>query len=184
MQKSELRRELASARKAWTKDYLAASDAEISARVLALPEWQQAACVFIYVSVRTEPDTRALIDAALKAGKRVAVPLCGAPGQMDAREIISLDELLPRAYGLLEPSETAPVVAPEEFDLAVIPCVAADERGYRLGHGGGYYDRYIPQMSCPRVCLCRDRELLPEVPVEPTDAPMDMIITENRIIAR
>ena len=184
MQKSELRRELAHARKAWTKDYLAASDAEISARVLALPEWQKAACVFIYVSVRTEPDTHRLIRAALEAGKCVAVPLCGAPGQMDAREIISLDELLPRAFGLLEPSETAPVVPPEDFDLAIIPCVAADERGYRLGHGGGYYDRYLPQMSCPRVCLCRGRELLSEVPVEPTDAPMDMIITENRIIAR
>lgn len=184
MLKSELRYELARARKAWTKDYLAASDAEISARVLALPEWQKAACVFIYVSVRTEPDTRALIDAALKAGKRVAVPLCGAPGEMDAREITSVDELLPRAYGLLEPSEDAPVVSPEEFDLAVIPCVAADERGYRLGHGGGYYDRYLPMMRCPRVCLCRGRELMLEVPIEPTDVPMDMIITENRIIAR
>lgn len=184
MQKSELRRELGRARKAWTQDHLAASDLAITARVLALPEWQKAACVFIYVSVRTEPDTHRLIRAALEAGKRVAVPLCGAPGQMDAREIASLDGLMPHAFGLLEPSETAPIVPPEDFDLAVIPCVAADERGYRLGHGGGYYDRYLPKMNCRLICLCRGRELLPEVPVEPTDAPMDMIITENRIIAR
>ena len=183
MQKNELRRELARARREWTQDYLADSDAVITARVLALPGWRDAECVFIYVSVRTEPDTHALIRAALAAGKRVGVPLCSAPGEMDAREIASLEDLLPRAYGLLEPSEGAPVVRPEEFDLAIIPCVAADERGCRLGHGGGYYDRYLPQMRCPRVCLCRGRELLPEVPTEPTDVPMDMVITEDKIVA-
>lgn len=184
MQKNELRRELTRARKMWTREYLADSDSAVTARVLALQEWRKASCVFIYVSVRTEPDTHVLLRAALAAGKRVAVPLCGAPGEMDAREITSLDELLPRAYGLMEPSATAPVVPPEDFDLAIIPCVAADERGYRLGHGGGYYDRYLPKMNCKRVCLCRGRELLAEVPTEATDVPMDMVITEDKAVIR
>ena len=93
--KAALRREIAARQKEWTPAYLRASDAAIVRRVLALPAWAEAAWVFAYVSVRREPDTRALIRAALAAGKRVAVPRCLGDGVMEAREIRSLDALAP-----------------------------------------------------------------------------------------
>lgn len=180
MDKKKLRSELKKLRAIWEADYCARSDSEIRKKVLALDQWRQARCIFIYVSVRTEPDTHFLIRAALNEGKRVAVPVCEAGGIMHARRIMSPDELLPAGFGLLEPPETAPAVSPDQFDLAIIPCVAADRHMHRLGHGAGYYDRYLPQTNCPKICLCRGRELLDSVPTDEYDVKMDMIITEDK----
>ena len=180
--KAALRREIAARQMEWTPAYLRASDAAIVRRVLALPAWAEAAWVFAYVSVRREPDTRALIRAALAAGKRVAVPRCLGDGLMEAREIHSLDALEPAAFGLLEPGADAPRVAPEALDLALVPCVGADRQGRRLGHGAGYYDRFLRDLRAARVCLCRSAALLEAAPAEPHDVRMDWIICEDGTI--
>ena len=177
--KKELRRAIATLEKRWTPETLRAADEAIVRRVLALPEWAEARCVFAYVSVRSEPDTHALIRAALDSGKRIAAPRCLGGGVMEARELRSLEALAPAGYGLLEPTEAAAPVRPEELDLAIIPCVAAGRDGYRLGHGAGYYDRYLPLTRAARVCLCRGEALLDAVPRDEFDARMDWIITEG-----
>ena len=180
--KNELRRALIAASRAQSADALASSDREIAARVQALDEWRRAEAVFLYVSVRGEPDTRALIREALEAGRLVAVPRCLEGGAMEARRIRSLDELQPAAYGLREPTEDAPLIGPERFDLAVIPCLAADRRGMRLGHGAGYYDRYLPRTRAFRLCLCRGSALLDALPADAYDAQMDAVITEGETL--
>ncbi len=155
-------------------------DAAVCQRVLELAAYRKAKTVFCYIAIGGEIDVTKLIFQAWKDGKRIAVPKCGKYGQMDAREITSLSSLSAGRYGILEPKEGAPVVLPEEIGLAVVPCLACDKRGYRLGYGGGYYDRYLPKIGGASAVLCRERLLMDEVPVEPFDCRMDWVITESQ----
>ena len=181
-QKAGLRARIAGLRAGWEAEYLAESDRGIEKRLLGLPAWAAARTVFSYVSVRDEPSTRGILSAALGAGKRLCVPRCEGSGIMRARQIFSLGELRPAPFGLLEPEEGAPIVSAEEIELAIVPCVAADRRCYRLGHGAGYYDRYLSALRCPTVCLCRGRALLPEIPVEGHDVRVTMVLTEAELL--
>jgi 5-formyltetrahydrofolate cyclo-ligase len=163
-------------------DYIRNSNRGIRDRLLALNLWKQARFVFIYVSMNREPDTRTLIQTALDEGKTVAVPRCLEDGEMEARIITSTDELHRGRYGILEPEENGIVVYPLHIDLIVAPCIAADRQGYRLGHGGGYYDRYLVKTGCDTVCLCRERLLQDELPHGAFDHPVDTVITEQECI--
>ena len=96
--KQEIRAVIAAAEAEWPETYFQASDAEIARRVLAIPEWEAARTLFLYVSVRREPDTRALIEAALRDGKRVAVPRCLRRGAMEAREIHALTRAITETW--------------------------------------------------------------------------------------
>lgn len=179
--KKQLRKEIARKQAALTPQETAVSDAAMLPWILELPEYQKASLLFCYVSMEKEPDTRRLIAHALAAGKRVAVPLCTGKGQMEAREIAGMEDLIPGQYGILEPKAACPMVTPREIRLAVIPCVTCGHNGKRLGHGGGYYDRYLAQMLCPSVCLCREALTCEEIPLEPHDLPVGMLITEQGV---
>jgi 5-formyltetrahydrofolate cyclo-ligase len=181
-EKQKLRSEIARLRIAWEKSGLAESDRKMEENVLTLAEWKTARVVFCYVSVRDEPSTRGLLSAALESGKRLCVPRCEGRGIMHARQISSLGDLKPAPRGLLEPGADAPIVPPSAIELAVVPCVAADRRGYRIGHGGGYYDRYLANLNCLSVCLCRERALFLTVPIEGHDLPVGMVLTESELI--
>lgn len=155
------------------------SGGRIGRALLELPEWQRARSLFIYISMAGEPDTRRLIEQALAQGKRVAVPRCLAGGQMEARQITGLEGLAPKAFGILEPGPNAPLVEPEALDLAVVPCVTVDPQGRRLGHGGGYYDRYLSRVRCPVICLCHSCMVAQAVPCGPKDRVMDRVLTDK-----
>lgn len=159
------------------------SDHAIEARVLTLDAWEQARTVFIYVSAGREPDTRGLLRAAINASKTLAVPLTYAGGMMEARIIGSLDELKPGRLGILEPDGAAPILAPDKIDLIVVPCIAADRQGYRLGHGGGYYDRYLANVRCDTICLCRERLLQTALPRDCFDRRVNGVVTEREYIS-
>ena len=135
--KKTLRRQFLSERAAQSAADKQKADGEIARRVLESEAYRRAACVFAYVSTVQEIDTRALLRAALAAGKTVCVPLCGAAGEMTARQIASLDELRPGAYGIEEPDAAAREIVPDDIDLVLVPALACDRQGYRLGYGGG-----------------------------------------------
>lgn len=180
--KQALRARLRAQAKTFEADYLTRSDAAIEALLFALPEWAAAQSVFLYLSMGTEPETRGIFKRAIAGGKRVGVPRCLGSGVMESRAVATLEGLTPGAFGILEPEETAPLLEAAAFDLVVAPCVAVDRNGFRLGNGGGYYDRFLPQARCPVVCLCRGRLLQPEVPREPFDVPVDIVLTEDGVI--
>lgn len=179
--KDALRRELRKTAAALRPAYLARSNAAICRALVALDEWKQAETLFCYVSFGAEPETRPLIEAAFTAGKRVCVPRCRPGGVMEARQIRTLDELRPAPFGLREPDDTAPLVPPDELQLVVAPCVAADADGWRLGNGGGYYDRYLAVVRCPVVCLCRGRLLQQGLPHAAHDVQVGMVLTEDAL---
>lgn len=164
------------------EEYIKRSDRGIVENLLALEGWKRALSLFVYVSGNREPDTKAIILRALLEGKVVAVPRCLDGGIMEARIITSPNELRPGRFGILEPDGNGVVLHPRYIDLVVAPCIAADRQGYRLGYGGGYYDRYLAQVRCTTVCLCRKRLLRESLPHDALDRPVDLVITEDERI--
>ncbi len=181
MTKQELRALIASEVKALSSDYCERADSAICRTVQETELYKNARTMFCYIGTDREIDTRALLNAALKDGKRLALPLCVGKGIMEAREIRSLDDLVSGKFGIPAPADTCPEIAPAEFDLVIVPCSTGNRKGQRLGYGGGFYDRYLSRTNCPRMLLCREQLVKDEIPVEEHDLRMDYIATENGV---
>lgn len=160
------------------QSYIDASDAAIEAKLLGLPEYLDAQRVFVYFSVGREVKTQGIIAHALAAGKQIALPVCEAGGKMSFRLISDMQELRPGMFGIPEPLPDAPELVPQGGDVMIVPALCCDEHGNRLGHGAGYYDRYLAECECFTVCLCRKRMLEKLVPTEPTDVAVSLVLTE------
>ena len=143
------------------------------------PFYAEAKTVFCFVGVRGETDTRPFLTRVLEDGKILAVPRCGPGGTLTAHVLTDPDALRPGAWGLPEPEEDTPVLPREETDLAVVPCLGADREGFRLGRGGGYYDRYLAGFPGRSLLVCPRFLLLDRVPREPFDLPADRLITDE-----
>lgn len=182
-EKARLRRELRAKNRALPPEYRAAADRAIRTHVLESPFYAAAETVFAYLGVGWEIETRPLLRQCLAEGKRLCLPLCTGPHEMSLRLVSSLSELTPGAYGIPEPPPESPALSPEEAELALIPCVAADRRGRRLGQGGGYYDAFLPRFPGTALLLCREAAVLPELPVEKHDFPLPFLVTETKIFS-
>jgi len=181
-EKKALRAEILSARGGLDKTYTAACDREIVKKALALPESEQAATFFLYCSMGSEIDTVWLAAELLGIGKRVALPVTYGGGRMDFKLVSTMDALVPDGYGIPAPPEGSETVTPRPDDVMIVPSATYDRHGYRLGMGGGYYDRYIPAHPCVTVGMARDRLLLDAVPREAHDVPVRILITETRLL--
>ena len=165
---------------ALTPQARAESDRLLRRRFLERPETAAARTVLLYYGMGTEVDTAPLLLSLLSAGKRVALPRCTArPGEMEARLIAPDTCLYRHRFGMLEPGEACPLLAPEEIDLVLVPGLAFDRAGYRLGQGGGYYDRYLPQCPGKSLALCREAVLFEALPREEHDRPVGLVLTEH-----
>lgn len=162
--------------------YCKKADERIFRRVISLPEYGQADTVFCFVGTHTEIDTVPILKDAWKRGKRVCVPKCIGKGMMNACQISGMDDLQVGSYGILEPGEDAQVILPGEIDLALVPCLSSSRDGKRLGYGGGYYDRYLSQVTALKAVLCRSRMMRESIPVDRYDVQMDMVICEAGIL--
>ena len=153
-------------------------------RLIKGMEFERAGTIGITISRHPEIDTRPVILAAWAAGKRVAVPRCSpADRGMQFRELGSFDDLETVYMDLLEPveSRTEPVEK-NEIDLIIVPGVAFSEAGYRIGFGGGYYDRYLAGYRGRTVSLALEVQLAGELPAESHDVPVGTLFTEERLI--
>ena len=136
----------------------------------------------LYCSVKREPATMEIAKAALSAGKAVAFPFCYRGGIMEARIIHNLGELQPSMLGIPAPPRSAPVIAADELDMIIVPALAYDFSGYRIGYGGGYYDRYLSTTPALTVGIARERLMKDNIPVQPHDIAVRCIVTEERVI--
>ena len=176
--KAELRRRLLASRRALTPAELAASGRSIRDAVLDLPETQMAGTVAAYWSIGAEPDTHGLLFGLWKRGSYVLLPLLLPDGDLDWASYEGPDSLRPGPRGLLEPSEPARGVgAVCSADLVLVPALAVDRSGLRLGRGGGSYGRALARVGAqvPTVALLYDSELLDRVPAAPHDQRVRMV---------
>lgn len=165
-----------------TDAYRTEADERILHAVLESEVYKEAQTLFCYVAVNQEPATAPIIEAALKDGKQVAVPRCLGKGVMEAVLIRGAEDLSEKgAFGIPEPAQGLPVLPPEELDLLIVPCVACTRDGARLGHGMGYYDRFMEQASGTSAVLCYEALLEERLPEEPHDRRPDLVISETAV---
>ena len=169
--------------------------------LLQTPVWQQARSVALYVAVRGEMDTGPLLQAAWQSGKQVLLPRCVPRCVLDGPDALRFtggpevlrflpcqgpEALAPGAFGISEPQDLACANEPEVVpDLIVAPGVAFDRRGVRLGQGGGWYDRYFfrPDIAgVLRIGYSYAFQLVPHLPRDPWDLPVDCVCTEQEIL--
>ena len=162
-------------------DYREKADLAIREHILASEAWKQAAAVFVYVSMWDEPDTYGILADALQSGKEVYVPRCYPGRMMKAVRIYALDELQPGTLGIPEPVNDRETAGIGGLSLALIPCVTAAKDGRRMGHGVGYYDRFLVDRRCRKICLCYESLLSDFIPMDAHDIPMDAVATEKGI---
>lgn len=180
-QKRELRKEIKERAAALGRGYTEAADRDIFCHVTGLPEYRKAETLFCFAGTSGEIDTAPIIEDALRQGKQVGVPKCIARGIMEVCRIESLGELEPGKFGILEPGNQAPVIPPEDIDLAVVPCLSCSSDGRRLGYGGGYYDRYLEHTRAVKAVICRERIMREDIPADVHDQAMDLVISETGV---
>ncbi|MDO4972744.1 MAG: 5-formyltetrahydrofolate cyclo-ligase [Eubacteriales bacterium] len=177
--KAEQKKQALAARRALSAEERKAHSAAICERLLTLAELRTAGTILSYRAMPDEADPAAL-ERVLPA--RFVYPRCLGGGVMEARQ--PTGPWKPGLFGIEEPDPACSVlVRPEEIDAVLVPCVAFDESGGRLGHGAGYYDRYLAR--CPRaarICLAFKAQRLDRVVTEAHDLPMDWIVTEKESI--
>jgi 5,10-methenyltetrahydrofolate synthetase len=179
--KKALRKSIEEKKKLLDENAARESDREIARRLFELPEYRRAKAVFTFVSVPGEVDTKPIILDALASAKRVCVPRCVSRGVMKAYEISGFEDLETGKYGIQEPKDGCAFVAPEEIEFVIVPCATCDVKGNRLGYGGGFYDRYLLKVNSAKAALCRTALLSEEIPTEPHDLPVDIVITDRRV---
>lgn len=158
-------------------------DKKIIKNILESYEYISAKNIFTFVGIGSEINTIPLIEKAIEDKKHVFVPLCIDKSSMEARKINSISELKEKHYGLLEPSINSKKIEINKIDLSIIPCLVVDKEGYRIGYGGGYYDRYFSNTNINKAFIvCRGDFIIDSVPHEKFDIKFNKIVSENGIV--
>jgi 5-formyltetrahydrofolate cyclo-ligase len=181
--KRELRKRMESIRNVLPRSAHADRSTRACAVLSALTEFASARTIAGYQAMRRELDPSQALQLAAAQGKRVALPRV-VEDTLVFHLVTAGEELVENDWGILEPPESAEVIPLSEIDLALVPALALDLRGYRIGYGKGFYDRVLPAMT--RACsvgLVYDFQLLAEVPNEAHDVPLKRVVSDTRSVA-
>ena len=185
LEKQRLREERLAAREALSEQERSVLDDRITQKLLATSEYAEATTVLTYVSVSSEVSTRMFIQCALRDGKTVAVPRC-LPGHcLEFVAITSLEQLVAAPFNLLEPAKELPAVTEDQKNnsICIVPALLVDTKGYRLGYGAGFYDRFLSTYPVKKICLAYQQNLSQEMlPHTAFDVAVDMVITESDVL--
>ncbi len=179
--KTELRRATIALRDSLSVHEIRLRSAAASSHLLGLPEFQQANTVMFFVSFGSEIATRAMIEGALAQGKRVVAPRADPQTRsLEACEIRDPEaDLAPGAHDISEPKAHCRPAPLDEVDVVIVPAAVWGEDGYRVGYGGGYYDRFLARVpSAVKIGLGLEMQLVPEVPRGEHDLPVDILVTD------
>lgn len=149
-------------------------------------EYKRARAVMFYAAFGSEVPTTEIIESALKDGKIVVLPIADMQSNnLMLRRIDNLAHLVKSEYGIPEPVvKHTDDFGAEDIDLVIVPGIAFDEEGWRIGYGGGFYDRFMQLLGTdvPLLSIAFELQVVPKIPAESHDLPVDKIITENRVI--
>lgn len=182
MDKKQLRKSLLTKRSALTEVERNAYDQAIFRNLTAMPELHAAETILLYLDFRGEVSSDPIIRWGLAEGKRI----CAPKTVVDERRLIPIritdaDDLIVGAYNIREPRDSEQArVEIAAIDAVILPGVGFDRQGGRLGYGGGYYDRFLPQLrdDVVKIAVAYELQVLPEVPLEPHDTKLDALVTE------
>lgn len=159
-------------------------DRKIIKKFINLKEYKEAENICIYVNYKSEINTKEIIKISLEKGKSVFVPRIKKNREMDFIKINSLEDLEENKMGILEPKDNFNK-KPDKIDLMILPGLAFDLNGGRIGYGGGYYDRYLMNKNeVLKISLCYEIQIIDKIPMEEHDIEYDYLITENRALKR
>ena len=186
LEKQRLREERLAAREALSEQERSVLDDRITQKLLAASEYVEATTVLTYVSISSEVSTRMFIECALRDGKTVAVPRCLPGHRLEFVAITSLDQLVPAPFNLLEPAKDLSALTEVQMSnaICIVPALLVDTKGYRLGYGAGFYDRFLSTYSGKKICLAYQHNLSKTMlPHTAFDVAVDMVITESDVLA-
>ncbi|MCS7262643.1 MAG: 5-formyltetrahydrofolate cyclo-ligase [Aquificaceae bacterium] len=175
--KKELRRCFIKEREALPPERRRELSLRIVEKVLQLPQLREAKSVLLFYPHRGEPDIRPLFSWVLGEGKELLLPRVSGQ-ELKLLKVQDPQELLPGAYGILEPPG-GEEVKPEEVHFSLIPGLLFDRAGHRVGYGKGYYDRLMGKLGGTKVGVCYHFQVLDKVPTDPWDVPVNLVITEK-----
>ena len=185
LEKQRLREEHLAAREVLSEQERSVLDNRITQKLLATSEYVEATTVLTYVSVSSEVSTRMFIECALRDGKTVAVPRC-LPGHcLEFVAIVSLEQLVAAPFNLLEPAKELPAVTEDQKNnsICIVPALLVDTKGYRLGYGAGFYDRFLSTYPGKKICLAYQQSLSrTTLPHTAFDVAVDVVITESEVL--
>jgi len=184
MHKIDIRHQKLMERMSVSEEFRQAGSDTIRTMLQKQPEFSNANTVFVYVPIKNEVDTMELIEGLLKSDKRVAVPFVDSETKtIAASELKSIDELCNGHFGTLEPKkEFIRPVPPRAIDVSIIPGIAFDANGNRLGYGHGYYDKFLAATNAPIIALAFEFQIVDSIRNDMHDVCVDKIITEKRVV--
>lgn len=187
MDKKILRSEILKKRKSLSQEELIEKSSSIAKLLFSSEQYKNSKYIMCYIDFRNEVKTEEIVKTALKEDKNIIIPITIVETrQLILSQLYDYDkELETGTYGILEPKkEYIREVAPKLIDLVLMPGVAFDRRGYRIGYGGGYYDRFLTKIdkSVSKIALAFELQMVPRVKEGRYDIPVDYIITEKEII--
>lgn len=184
-QKKELRASMLRLRNDLAQEEVQALSEAIQDRILKSRIFRTGSAVMVYMPIKNEVRTERLIRNCLASGKTVLLPRVVDAESMEAVPVRNLDtDLRSGAMGIMEPDPSIPAADPEIIDLVILPGIAFDRRGYRLGFGAGYYDRFIPRLrkDCFLLAPAYSFQVLDHIPAGPYDQPVHWIVTEKEVL--
>jgi 5-formyltetrahydrofolate cyclo-ligase len=180
--KREIRKKILALRNAMTQGEITAKSDLIVRHLTGLCDLREASTLMVFLGFGSEVRIDGLLRWGWEAGKRIVVPLCRPEERGLTPSLLGIfAELEVGHYGIREPKqEKIRPVPREEIDAILVPAVAFDRRGHRIGYGGGYYDRFLPEvLRAVRIGAAFSCQIVPRVPEDPHDLPVDRIVTEN-----
>ena len=187
LDKKTLRRDILAKRALLSKNDHISLSKNIFNRLKETEYYKNANNIFVFISFGSELDTHEFIKEAIEEGKNILVPITiHKSREMIPSLLKDFNELEPGYFNILGPKkEFERHVDPQEIDLVVVPGAVFDNRGYRVGYGGGFYDRFLStkvRKEVPKIAVGFDFQVIDKVPTEEFDFPVDFIITDKRII--
>ncbi|MDO5716958.1 MAG: 5-formyltetrahydrofolate cyclo-ligase [Tissierellia bacterium] len=185
MKKKELRKKILHMRDHMDHDARYQNDEKILLQLLNMKEYRDAQTLMIFVSYKSEVDTHCLITESLRRGKRILIPIVNNyDNTLLLSQIQNMGELEKGSYGILEPKpEYVRIREPKCVDFCLVPGAVFDKNGYRIGYGGGYYDKLLPlfRPDTLKIGVAYDFQKVDTVPTEPHDQKLDALITEKEV---
>ena len=182
--KKEMRAQARNMRRSLSPEVKNALDRKIKNKLLNLFAVREATTVLCYVSTEIEVDTRDFISTLLEQGKRVAVPRCeGDDGEMNFYYINSLSELSSGSFGVDEPNPSQSVMFADAVDsVCIVPAFMFDTKGFRIGYGKGYYDRFLSRFEGSAIGVCYSDNLQQELHHGKYDRAVSLVVTDKEIL--